>query len=485
MAFCKFSSEYVAKTYTIIDNIFFTRFLPSTPPKLCSVYLYGLYLCSNNELNNQNSIENFANSLGFTVDEVLEAFRYWEEHGLIRIVSTEPVQIQYMPLRDVSSATRKYSKDKYGQFNINAQNIIAERQITPNEYEEYYCLMEGFTLPDGRRFSPEALLMIMKYCADYKGKNVNYRYILTVARNWANEGVISVENIEEKLESFSTINSALALINKALKTSKKTSLDEHQMYSKWIQEFGFNDEVILEVAKTIKVGGYEHLDKVLQKYFEMRLLSTKEIRNYENNKIALFNLAKKINKFIGVYYEDVENEVQTYITPWLNKGYSPECLLEISKFCYLKDRRTLSNLNDFIDKIYNIGIVSIDAFYQYIERNNILDKQMAEILSQCGLKRNVNNQDIDLFKRWTVAWDMPLDIINYGATLSQDKSAPLAYLSKILANWHSLGIKTVEEAKKTAETNTKTKNDPSLLKTKEYTNEDLDALLDAFKEIEI
>ena len=92
MAFCKFSSEYVSKTYTIVDNIFFTRYLPTTPPKVATIYLYGLYLCNNNaqDLTGAN-LSSFASTLGYTEEEVMDAFRYWEEQGLVRIVNTTPL----------------------------------------------------------------------------------------------------------------------------------------------------------------------------------------------------------------------------------------------------------------------------------------------------------------------------------------------------------------------------------------------------------
>ena len=279
MAFCKFSSEYVSKTYTIVDNIFFTRYLPTTPPKVATIYLYGLYLCNNNaqDLTGAN-LSSFASTLGYTEEEVMDAFRYWEEQGLVRIVNTTPLEVQYLPIRGVNLSNKKYSKDKYLEFNIQAQNILSGRQLTPNEYEEYYALMEGFSLPDGRKFSPEALLMIIRYCAEFKGNNIGYRYIITVAQNWAKEGVISIENIEKKLSDYYDANKTILKILSALGSNKKSSIDEHEMYLRWVQDYGFTDDCILYVASTIKKGGFEKLDKVLRLYYEMHLFSEKEIK---------------------------------------------------------------------------------------------------------------------------------------------------------------------------------------------------------------
>ena len=483
MAFCKFSSEYVSKTYTIVDNIFFTRYLPSTPPKVAAIYLYGLYLCNNNAQDlSGNDLPSFANALGYSENEVLDAFKYWEEQGLVRIVNTDPLEVQYLPIRGVHLSNKKYNKDKYIEFNIQAQDIISGRQITPNEYEEYYALIEGFSLPDGRKFSPEALLMIMRYCAEYKGNNVGYRYILTVAQNWAREGVISTDNIEKKLTDYYNANKTIQKILSVLGSTKKFGLDEHQMYLKWTKEYGFLDECVLYVASTIKRGGFDRLDKILHNYYEMRLLSEKEIKEYEANKEELYDLARNINKLIGVYYDDVDNEIQTYITPWLNKGYNNDVLLAIANYCYLHDKRTLSSLNDYINKLYNLGIVSLEAFKQHTISIDKLDKQIAKVLSSIGLKRNVNNQDRDIYKRWRYAWDMPDEVIEYAATLSQDKTAPIAYMSKILSSWHTNNIHDLAKAKKSNISAT-TKAPSTLIQS--YTDEEYESIFDAFKEIEI
>ena len=73
MAFCKFSSEYVAKSYTMIDNVFFTRYLPTTPPKLTTIYLYGLYLCAlESDYNKNANISQFAEALGVEIEEIVD-----------------------------------------------------------------------------------------------------------------------------------------------------------------------------------------------------------------------------------------------------------------------------------------------------------------------------------------------------------------------------------------------------------------------------
>ena len=492
MAFCKFSTEYISKSYTLIDNVFFTRYLPNTPPKLATIYLYGLYLCSlQSDASDNTSIQAFAESLGYSADEILDAFYYWEEQGLVRIVSKEPAQVQYLPMRNVSSANKKYDKDKYSNFNVEIQKIITDRMITPNEFQEYYSLMEGFSLPDGRKLSPEALIMVVRYCVKNKGANVGYRYILTVAQNWAREGFITPEQIEQRLDDYTTASNTVNKIMKALGSSKKTSIDEHELYIKWSQNWNFTDDVICAVAKSIKkssgTSSFEKLDRKLQKYHELNLLSEQEINDYEKNKDKIYSLARDINKTLGLYYDDVTNQVETYINPWLAMGFEPKTLLEIAQNCYLKAKRTLSALNETILDLYNKGIVTENSYQSFQEHQIKTKDKIAKILQILGIQRNVTSLDEEFWQRWTVVWGFDDELINFAVSVAQKRGSNLSYVNSILADWHTQNIFTLQQAEQTVAKYylTQPKQDDTKIIKRKYTKEEQESIFDNFKEIDL
>ena len=90
MAFCKYSTEYVASSKTEVDNIFMDSFLPFADPVSVKVYLYGLYKCSSPS-SFDNSLESFAKTLNMSEDEVVGAFEYWQEQGLVQVLKTSPI----------------------------------------------------------------------------------------------------------------------------------------------------------------------------------------------------------------------------------------------------------------------------------------------------------------------------------------------------------------------------------------------------------
>lgn len=493
MAFCKFSSEYIAKSYTLVDNVFFARYLPTTPPKLTEIYLYGLYLCAlEGDISQNSTISRFAETLGLDVEDIIDAYNYWEEQGLVRIVSTDPFEVQYQPIRGASSANKRYSKDKYAGFNTEVQKIITDRMITPNELEEYYALMEGFSLPDGRKLCAEALLLIVKFCVQTKGAGINYRYIITVAQNWAREGYITAEQIEEKLHTYSTNNQEITKINKALGSSKKPSVEENEYLIKWKNQMGFTPDVICFVAKTIKksagVSNFEKLDKKLQKYYEAHILSEAEIVEFEANKDKLYALARDINRTLGLYYDNVSNQVETYISPWLAMGFGAETLLSIAQNCYLKSKRTLASMNEEVYSLYEKGVVSPNAYAGYLSDQQEVRTRLAEILSKLNIERNVTSLDMEFWQRWVGTWGFDSEVINIAVDFANKRGSNLSYVNTMLADWHTQGIHTPQAAQeainKFKSTTTDTKPDTKIKKRK-YTQEELDSVFDNFNEIEL
>ena len=91
MAFCKFSPSYQTKNQTLIDNVFITDFLPKAPDMCVKAYLLGLMKCDNAD-DNENSLESFAKILNICEEDVVSIFKYWEDLGLVQVLSTNPIE---------------------------------------------------------------------------------------------------------------------------------------------------------------------------------------------------------------------------------------------------------------------------------------------------------------------------------------------------------------------------------------------------------
>ena len=449
MPFVSFSSQHVIDNTTAVSNLFMGDYLPVCNGDCARVYLYGLYLCGS-ATRYDNTLEHFSTTLGISKEDIISAFMYWQNQGLVQVLSIEPIEVKYLPIKTGGAKIKKYSQDKYADFNAQIQTILEGRMITPTEYAEYYTFLESFHV------EPTALIMIAKYCSGIKGNNVGYAYILTVAKNWAYSGIKTMEAVTEKLKSEATDTTEVTKVLKALNAKRTPEPTDFELYTKWTRKLGYSADVIVAVAKNMskmsKSSNITKLDATLLKYFELKLFELAEIKDYDQKKQHMFDLAVAINKKIGVYYENVENIIETYIVNWQMRGYDAGTLLEVASFCFKSGIRTLDGMDSVITKFYKRGITSSCAIDEFIAEKVTADKSVKTVLEKLNITRQPNQMDRDFYTTWVTTWGFTTDMINYATTLSADKGSAMQYMNKILSNWREQKITTLAAAKKTATT---------------------------------
>lgn len=480
MNLCTFSSQAVIEEKITLDNLFVQEFMPSAPENCTKVYLLGLLNCKNS-VEKDNSLDGFSKTLGISVQEIEDCFYYWKQQGLVQVLDTIPMQVKYLPVNSVLSSIKKYKKEKYENFNIQLQEIIKNRMITPTEYGIYYDLIER------EHFEIEALLMIIKYCVTLKGANVGHAYITTVARNWASENLITSEKVEQHIKEHENTNSALGKLLKVLSIKRLPQIEERDIFGKWKNEFNFDDETILQVAKQMKnkkmYCSFIQLNKQFEKYYQLQLLTNGEIENYEKEKENFNQIAITILKKLGIYYSSLEQIIESYILPWTLRGYNKNGLEIIADFCFLRGYKTLASMNNFIEKLFKLGVVGEESIQQYFNAITENDNEIQKILSQLNIQRNVNTNDRTFYKIWTQDWQIGNELLNYAISVSKDKFQPITYLNRMLSNFHENNVKDVESAKELGQT--KIKMPQKEKRGRSYSKEELNSLFDSIEEIEV
>lgn len=462
-----------------MDNIFINNFLPDAPDLCVKVYLMGLSKCANS-VAPDNNITNFANVLNVTEQDIVGAFNYWQEQGVVQVINTNPLEVRFMPLDSSLGNIKKYNIGKYTDFNIQVQEILSKRMITPTEFSEYYNVIEKLHI------QPEALIMIVKYCADLKGENVGYPYIITVVKNWEKEGVHTCEDVENKITELGVLDNDISLVLGALGTKRKVQLEDVQMLNRWTKELDFDLNTIIAVAKRCNLkkvkADINYLNNLLNKYYEMRLNSIVEIENYETEKQNMTDIARQVVKGLGLYYEDLSKVIDTYVVKWTQMGYGDEILVQIADYCFKTSVRTLDAYDRIVQKLYKLGIVTVDAFNQYLGDLTAWDGKVRDLLEKLGIKRYVNEFDREFYRTWTENWGFNEQVIDFATSLSVGKSNAMQYMNKILSSWKNNGVTTLEQAKASS---TFVSVDNQVKKSDKYTKEQLNSLFSNLDEVEI
>jgi DnaD/phage-associated family protein len=336
--------------------------MPYAPDREVKVYIYGLFLCVRADMP-ENEQEGMAAALSLTPADIINSYGYWQELGLVHILKKEPPEVRYLPVRSGMSVLKRIKPSKYADFNLQLQDMTTGRMISANEYNEYYNTMEttGFT--------QEAMLLTARYCYALKGGGLNYPYVLTVARNWAAEGIKTAAEVEERLAEYAAADSDLTEILRTLKIRRKADLEDRQLYLKWTKKLDFGLDAVLFCARSLKgKGGLERLDARLAEYYEKRLTNVAEMEAYIEGRQSLMETAKNVAKILGVFYEDLEYVADTYLLEWRKRGFADGTLLDVADALFKNDIRRLSRMNKIVNELADKGATEPAAAAEYIKR---------------------------------------------------------------------------------------------------------------------
>ena len=223
------------------------------------------------------------------------------------------------------------------------------------------------------------------------------------------------------------------------------------------------------------------LDRELFSLFSAKKTSKKEIEDYYDTRNRLTELARKIDRALSVYVEVVDPVVDDYVSPWVGKGYDEQTLLFLADYCFKKNRRTLEDMNELIEKLYQNGLVTLPAIAQYVKLNSQDERFIRKLLSLAGIERRPAEWDRNNLKTWR-SWNFSDEMIEEAFKLTAEKNNPTAYVNAVLSSWKADGVFTPDKIPGGTKPD---KNAPCGFRSRQYTEEELDSLIDDIDDVEL
>ena len=439
MGFCSYSREFSLSSYTNIENQFIQKYMASADGDAVKVYIFGLYLCQN--VQGEYTLGEAAHTLQMEPERVADLFRFLEDFDLLEIVSKDPFSVRYFPADYGKGRPKRIRTEKYADFNKAVQSLMPQKMISASEFMKYFSVMEEYAI------KPEAMLLIVRYCIDLKGENIAQNYILQVARNFAAEGVTTVEQIENKLSDYVVRGGDLARILRACGSTKKPEPGDYRLLKKWTEEFGYDVDTIVYTASQFKKGGLAKLDAVLGELYAGKKFGEGEIREYLARKEQVRGLTLNIARELGVYCQVVDTYTDNFVSGWLAAGYDDASLVNLAKYCFRRERKSFEKMDELIRKLVALGVVSAESIVAYIEDEAREQTFAAEVLKRAGLSRRVNNWDRDCLRNWR-RWNFSDAMILKAAETAVGKASPVPYITSVLSSWKARGIFSPEQLAK-------------------------------------
>jgi len=494
MALCTFADHYTMFGITPIENLFIEEFMLKAPGNFVKVYIYGLKQCYH-PYQCEGDIESFSKALGMEVQEVLDAFKYWERQGILKKKEDDPLSFEFFSLKDVlynnqlNSHTGLY---QYQEFNQNLQMLFQSRLLQPQEYQKIYDWIEIMGLPQ------EVVLMLIQLCISKKGKNVSINYIDKVALSWAKEGITTLQAAEEYIRQREINQSGAYKVLKQLGIRRAPSIDEMNLLKKWTEVYGFSMDAILYACREttkIQSPNMGYLDKILENYYKMNITTAREIQEYLESRDSINNLVKEVLYELGVKEQAPTPELQAMYMKWAHHwGFKHPVILLASRQAVRRGGKNFESVEHILENWMARNLKSQEDIDSYLAKRRQLNAEMKAVLDRAGDSRPVTPSDRRHFRIWTEEWGMTFELVLLAAEYSAFAENKIQFMHRILENWKKKGIRTVQEAQEEHERHrgggTNTTGERKYLKKEldfhkfeqhEYTDEDFDAL---FEDIE-
>ncbi len=289
---CRFAKEALPLEATPVDNLFLIEYMPAADGTQLRVYLYGLMLCRYPAFAELS----LGAALGLSDEEVLAAFAYWQREGLVRILSADPLEVEYAaPSQRAAEPT--LVPGKYHQLVQAIQQMFAPRALRAAELRRVYDWVEVFALEE------TAVLELVSHCLNAKGPRVGMAYMDTVARAWADAGVHTADDAKAQAAAYDEMTGGAAAVLKRWNKSRRPTKDELELYEKWTTGWGFTQEAVLAACPAVTGAerpSFKYLDGVLERLYREGTVSAQEIAQKLDTEDESATLAREMFTRMGM-----------------------------------------------------------------------------------------------------------------------------------------------------------------------------------------
>ena len=325
-----FSIEAQKREQTPVDNLFFSEFMPDADGDAVKVYLYGLMQCRYPSMRDAS----ISDALSMSEGAVRVAFVYWQSKGLVRILKDEPLEVEYLTVEQPAATTSVPLK--YQAFVRALNELIAPRRFNMNELGHVYDCIEVFGLEE------KTVLELVSHCMEEKGRNVRIQYIVTVAKSWADAGIVTYDQARDYIANAMVRKHGATAVLRRWNKRRSPTLDEMALYDSWIKDWGFDDEAILAVCPRLtstSSPSFEALGDRLRELYEQKKVRAEDIRADTEAISSEQEFARMVFSRMGKVSSPSRDDIRQ-LSVFLNgpDGLSREVILLAAEECADADR---------------------------------------------------------------------------------------------------------------------------------------------------
>ena len=259
-------------------------------------------------------------ALGMPLEKAQEALEYWVDRGLLalqgeelspvpqqeapaaaaRPVQPQPAGEQAPPPQEEKPAGEKKLPPRKRMVRPDAGHLAARM----SESDSVRYLMQEAEATLGKTLSPAMTSLLLTITDDYglpvevtvmllhyakEVQKTGTAYIDSVARDWAESGIFTLEAAERKLQELSQRRLAWGMVESAAGLSRRSpSKREEEAATRWVYQWGFSREMLSAAydrcADNTGKFSAAYINKVLEGWYNAGIRTVEQLQEAERQK---------------------------------------------------------------------------------------------------------------------------------------------------------------------------------------------------------
>ncbi len=258
-------------------------------------------------------------ALGMPLEKAQEALEYWVDRGLLALQGEE---LSPVPQQEAPAAARPLQPQPAGEQAPPPQEEkpAGEKKLPPrkrmvrpdaghlaarmSESESVRYLMQEAEATLGKTLSPAMTSLLLTITDDYglpvevtvmllhyakEVQKTGTAYIDSVARDWAESGIFTLEAAERKLQELSQRRLAWGMVESAAGLPRRSpSKREEEAATRWVYQWGFSREMLSAAydrcADNTGKFSAAYINKVLEGWHNAGIRTVEQLQEAERQK---------------------------------------------------------------------------------------------------------------------------------------------------------------------------------------------------------
>lgn len=286
---------------TLISNVFIDIFMPMADGLAVKVYLLGYRMATDVHSNPRFNNSSIAQNLEIPLSDVVNAWKFWENAGLIKIhledpndefnFSVEFVDLDALYIRNTSKTKEPVSSDadKVVERNSNPKvrkmfneiNKIIGRYLEASEKISIMEIMDKYNMSD------DMIVCAYQHAKDQTGAVKPLKYVEAIIRNWYDSNLYTVQDVEDSFAERSQRYTMYRHVFNELGFRREPTRAEKEAMDTWFDVYRADIELVLEAcskSKNISSPSISYINGIIKNWANKEIHTLAELKAVEEFK---------------------------------------------------------------------------------------------------------------------------------------------------------------------------------------------------------